>query len=146
VTSKTSRSSSRARAVTGTNRKIPKDNNNDDDKKPAAKSQLRKRKNGGVRFDDLMEPLPKRNRRGKSTKNQNIKNVTKPCHDFLETTEHDYSLIRKKDSPFDPSKYTTGVAEFDKENLEDVQHAVTYVTDIFQRLYVSEVRNGIVNV
>ena len=93
-----------------------------------------------------MEPVPKRNRRVKSTKNQNVKKVTKPCRDFLETTEHDYGLIRKIDGPFDASKFTTGVAEFDKENLEDVNHAVTYVTDIFQRLYISEVRIGIAKV
>jgi hypothetical protein len=52
-------------------------------------------------------------------------------------TKHVYDL-----GPlFDPTRYTTGVAECDKENLEED------VRILFSSLYVvSEVRNGIVNV
>lgn len=43
-------------------------------------------------------------------------------------------------SPFDPRKFTWGASVYDQENLEDAQHAAQYAADIFQRLYLAEVR------
>lgn len=58
-----------------------------------------------------------------------------PSLDILTDTDH--GLQRH---PFDDTKYTAGIADFDKENKDDPQKVTTYVTDIFQRLFESEVR------
>lgn len=56
------------------------------------------------------------------------------CSDFL--SETDYCLVRE---PFDASKYTQGVSEYDEVNRENLFEATDYVTDIYQRLYFAEV-------
>ena len=59
---------------------------------------------------------------------------TNLCPDILTTT--DYGLQR---APFDARQYTPNIAPYDEENANDAQEAPSYVTDIFQRLYDSEV-------
>jgi hypothetical protein len=44
---------------------------------------------------------------------------------------------------FDASKYTSGVSPYDRRHQHDVLQCPKYVTDIFQRLYDSEVRLSI---
>ena len=62
------------------------------------------------------------------------------CPDLLVTSEDDHCLPRKIEGPFDPSKFTTGIASFDKPNERKVDEVPFYVTDIFQRLFDAEVR------
>ena len=57
------------------------------------------------------------------------------CSDILPHSDH--GLVRE---PFDPSKYTAGIAPYDLEKCEDVLEVPAYVTDIYQRLYNAEVR------
>ena len=68
-------------------------------------------------------------------------NPTNRCIDLLVTEEDDYCLLRKVEGPFDPSKYTTGIAIYDKDYKENVDEVPDYVTDIFQRLFDAEVRD-----
>jgi hypothetical protein len=63
--------------------------------------------------------------------------------DFLETSAHDYRLFRNLSGPFDYSKFTTGVAIFDRDNEGDVNQVTSYVTDIFQRYFASEVSRSL---
>ena len=67
-------------------------------------------------------------------------NSTNRCLDLLGTSEDDHRLIRKLEGPFDASKFTTGIATYDKANEGDVDEVPAYVTDIFQRLFDAEVR------
>ena len=67
-------------------------------------------------------------------------NPTNRCTDLLITEDDDYCLLRKVEGPFDPSKYTTGIAIYDKDYKENVDEVPDYVTDIFQRLFDAEVR------
>jgi hypothetical protein len=67
-------------------------------------------------------------------------NPTNRCTDLLVTEDNDYCLLRKVEGPFDASKYTTGIAAYDKDHKENVDEAPDYVTDIFQRLFDAEVR------
>ena len=57
-----------------------------------------------------------------------------PCSDILDTT--DYSL---QPDTFISRKFNSGISAYDKENVDDVQEATDYVTDIFQRLFHAEV-------
>jgi hypothetical protein len=45
--------------------------------RPPKVDRKTKTKNGSVHFEDWMEQLPERNRRGKSTKNRNINDQTR---------------------------------------------------------------------
>jgi len=56
-----------------------------------------------------------------------------PCSDILDTT--DYSL---QPDTFISRKFNSGISAYDKENVDDVQEATDYVTDIFQRLFHAE--------
>jgi hypothetical protein len=67
-------------------------------------------------------------------------NPTNQCTDLLATEDDDYCLLRKVEGPFDASKYTTGIAIYDKDYKENVDEVPDYVTDIFQRLFDAEVR------
>jgi len=60
------------------------------------------------------------------------------CSDLLETSEDDHCLLRKIEGPFDASKFTTGIASYDKLNERNVDEVPFYVTDIFQRLFDAE--------
>jgi len=60
------------------------------------------------------------------------------CSDLLVTSEDDYCLLRKVEGPFDASKFTTGIATYDKVHQEDMDQVPAYVTDIFQRLFDAE--------
>eukprot|EP00546_Thalassionema_frauenfeldii_P009980 CAMPEP_0178922998 /NCGR_PEP_ID=MMETSP0786-20121207/16473_1 /TAXON_ID=186022 /ORGANISM="Thalassionema frauenfeldii, Strain CCMP 1798" /LENGTH=492 /DNA_ID=CAMNT_0020597441 /DNA_START=110 /DNA_END=1588 /DNA_ORIENTATION=- len=57
------------------------------------------------------------------------------CSDFL--VESNFTLVRY---PFDPSKYTTGISDYDKNTQADTLEVSNYVTDIYQRLYYNELR------
>jgi hypothetical protein len=61
------------------------------------------------------------------------------CLDLLDTSEDDYCLTRRSAGSFDASKYTTGVALWDRDGQTDVEHVSDYATDIFQRLFAVEV-------
>ena len=81
--------------------------------------------------------IPRRSIRGKKSQaNESIGVCTNLCSDILTST--DFGLQRH---PFDASQYTNGIASYDKENENDAQEVSNYVTDIFQRLYDSEVRH-----
>mmetsp|Transcript_21044 Transcript_21044/g.58519 ORF Transcript_21044/g.58519 Transcript_21044/m.58519 type:complete len:548 (-) Transcript_21044:545-2188(-) len=60
------------------------------------------------------------------------------CPDLLVTSEDDHCLLRKMKGPFDASKFTTGIASYDKPNERKVDEVPIYVTDIFQRLFDAE--------
>jgi hypothetical protein len=56
------------------------------------------------------------------------------CGDFYEDKNH--SLVR---IPFDASKFTVGISEYEVGRDEDESKVTDYVTDIFQRYYACEV-------
>lgn len=62
-------------------------------------------------------------------------NDNRLCSDFVDTT--DYNMLRQ---PFDASKYTHGISEFDKPNEHKLLEVTGYATDIYQRLFHAEVR------
>jgi hypothetical protein len=66
--------------------------------------------------------------------------TTARCPDLFVSTDDDHCLLRKLEGPFDSSKFTTGIAKFDKASEGNVGEVPAYVTDIFQRLFDSEVR------
>ena len=68
-------------------------------------------------------------------------NPKNQCSDLLVTSKDDYCLLRKVEGPFDASKFTTGIATYDKVHQEDMDQVPAYVTDIFQRLFDAEVRS-----
>ena len=43
-------------------------------------------------------------------------------------------------TPFDPTKFTVGLSIYDTPSQGQVLYAPEYISDIFQRLYYSEVR------
>jgi len=57
------------------------------------------------------------------------------CSDFL--VESNFTLVRY---PFDSSKYTSGISDYDKNSQADTLEVSNYVTDIYQRLYYNELR------
>lgn len=59
----------------------------------------------------------------------------KPCSAFV--TQTNYGLARV---PFDSSKFTLGIAPHDEATKDNVLEVSNYATDIFQRLYIAEVR------
>jgi hypothetical protein len=85
---------------------------------------------------DKAEPPRKLRRRSSSGKAapEDPSVCNNPCLDILTNTDH--GLQRH---PFDASKYTAGIAEYDKEKKDDPQEVSSYVTDIFQRHFESEV-------
>eukprot|EP00531_Pseudo-nitzschia_arenysensis_P019487 CAMPEP_0116139368 /NCGR_PEP_ID=MMETSP0329-20121206/13278_1 /TAXON_ID=697910 /ORGANISM="Pseudo-nitzschia arenysensis, Strain B593" /LENGTH=330 /DNA_ID=CAMNT_0003634413 /DNA_START=245 /DNA_END=1233 /DNA_ORIENTATION=+ len=58
--------------------------------------------------------------------------------DPAEQSDDDYCLPRKFEGPFDASKFTTGIATYDKASKGNVGEVPAYVTDIFQRLFDAE--------
>jgi hypothetical protein len=60
------------------------------------------------------------------------------CSDFH--VDSNYTLVRV---PLESSKYTTGISKHDMEDKENLLAVSDYVTDMFQRLYHAEVRNGL---
>ena len=69
-----------------------------------------------------------------------LKSTTHRCPDLLQPCDDDYCLPRKLEGPFDASKFTSGIATYDKVNEGKVGEVPAYVTDIFQRLFDAEVR------
>ena len=59
--------------------------------------------------------------------------------DPLVSSDDEHCLLRNFEGPFDASKFTTGIATFDKANEGNVGEVPAYVTDIFQRLFDAEV-------
>ncbi len=59
--------------------------------------------------------------------------------DPAEQSDDDHCLPRKLEGPFDASKFTTGIATYDKASKGNVGEVPAYVTDIFQRLFDAEV-------
>lgn len=59
--------------------------------------------------------------------------------DPLISSDDEHCLLRNFEGPFDASKFTTGIATFDKANEGNVGEVPAYVTDIFQRLFDAEV-------
>ena len=55
-------------------------------------------------------------------------------------SDDEHCLPRKLEGPFDASKFTTGIATYDRASTGNVGEVPAYVTDIFQRLFDAEVR------
>jgi len=53
-------------------------------------------------------------------------------------SDDEHCLPRKLEGPFDASKFTTGIATYDKASTGNVGEVPAYVTDIFQRLFDAE--------
>jgi hypothetical protein len=137
-----------------------------DETKPASKGKRSAR--SAPAEDDVKEPAAKRVKRSNSAKAKKSSKTAKPkakastkattvkrrarskvakepvkplsekrvlCSDFV--TDSNFTLVRV---PFDPAKYTAGIAKHDEHNKDDPLEAAAYVTDLFQRLYHSEVR------
>lgn len=68
----------------------------------------------------------------------NLNATNRRCSDLLIDDNH--CLLRKLEGPFDASKFSTGIATYDKANEGRVSEVPAYVTDIFQRLFYAEVR------
>ena len=62
------------------------------------------------------------------------------CLDPVIASDDDHCLPRKREGPFDASKFTSGIATYDKASEGNVGEVPAYVTDIFQRLFDAEVR------
>ena len=60
------------------------------------------------------------------------------------SSDDDHCLPRKLGGPFDASKFTTGIATYDRASEGKVGEVPAYVTDIFQRLFDAEVSASIV--
>lgn len=60
--------------------------------------------------------------------------------DLAVQSDDEHCLPRKLEGPFDASKFTTGIATYDKASTGNVGEVPAYVTDIFQRLFDAEVR------
>lgn len=64
--------------------------------------------------------------------------------DQYNSSDDDHCLPRKLEGPFDASKFTTGIATYDRASEGKVGEVPAYVTDIFQRLFDAEVSASIV--
>lgn len=108
--------------------------------KDAPKQQTRKRS----RSLEIIPPLAARVRARRRSEDYQLEPAKRARYDFLEMSGQEEGLPQEHHNlvlaNFEATKYTAGLSPYDFTNRDDVQQSPEYVSDIFQRLFHSEVR------